>query len=125
MKSTALILLTALSVTLCGCARYNQPPKTMMIEQAFFACSKCGSLDGGVYGKGPVKSFWTKAASHCIHDWQPISKGEFEFLATERFGVDWSKEIPYWSERTAAKTSAGPTGARTDGEDSSKGKPTP
>ena len=89
---------------LSSCAsRYNQPPKTMMIEEAFFACSKCGSLDGGIFGKGPVMHLSSADAAHCVHTWRTVSKSEFEALATQRFGVDWSKEIPYWRETTTPR----------------------
>lgn len=96
----AAALVAVVAIGLCGCAsRYNQPPNTMMIEEAFFTCSACGSLRGGVFGKGPTKQFQAASASNCVHDWQGISKREFQTLASERFGVDWSKEIPYWSEQ--------------------------
>jgi len=97
-------LLALVAIGLGGCAsRYDQSPDTMMIEQAFFTCSKCGSLRGGVFGKGPTKRFQAATASRCVHDWQQVSKGEFQALASERFGVDWSKEIPYWSGQAVTR----------------------
>jgi hypothetical protein len=105
MKPARLIFVLTLALFLGGgcVSRYDQPPKTKMIEQAFFSCSKCGSLCGGVFGKGPSKSFQAATASHCVHDWQPVSYAEFKTLATQRFGVDWSKEIPYWSGQAGAR----------------------
>lgn len=104
MRAARLIFVLALPLCIGGCAsRYDQPPKTKMIEQAFFSCSKCGSLRGGVFGKGPTKRFQAATASHCVHDWQQVSYEEFKTLATQRFGVDWLKEIPYWSQQTSAK----------------------
>ncbi|MCX6928758.1 MAG: hypothetical protein NT154_36930 [Verrucomicrobia bacterium] len=104
MRLMVLIFVLTLVLFVSGCAsRCDQPPKTKMIEQAFFSCSKCGSLRGGVFGKGPTKRFQAATASHCVHDWQPVSYDEFKALATQRFGVDWSKEIPYWSRQTSSK----------------------
>jgi len=83
----------AFAVLCGGCAsRYDRPPKTEMIEQAFFVCPKCGSLRGGVFGKGPTKRFQTAIAPHCVHDWRRVSRDEFKGIAARRFDVDWSKE---------------------------------
>ena len=68
------------------------------ITHEYHFCDKCGSLDGGVYGKGPHKRFRTDAGGWCVHDWQPIDRAEFKLQAAERFGMDWSQEIPFWSE---------------------------
>ena len=104
MKLSGLIFVLTLALFVSGCAsRHDQPPKTKMIEEAFFSCSKCGSLRGGIFGKGPTKRFQAATASHCVHDWQRVSHDEFKVLATQRFGVEWSKEIPYWSQQTSAR----------------------
>lgn len=74
------------------------PPEHKIIEMAFFKCEKCRSLEGGIYGKGPFKSLRSPDAKACVHDWQPIDMAEFKQLGTEWRGVDWAREIPFWSE---------------------------
>ena len=68
------------------------------ITVAYHECGKCGSLDGGLYGKGPTEHFRTDPGRWCVHDWRPIGRGEFKRLATERFGRDWSGEPSFWSD---------------------------
>src|SRR5262245_4949133 len=68
------------------------------ITHEYFVCAKCRSLDGGIYGKGPHKRLRTAAGSRCIHNWRPITRAEFKNQAIEQFGIDWSQEIPFWSE---------------------------
>jgi hypothetical protein len=74
----------------------DQPPPHDMIEQAYHYCEKCGSLEGGIYGKGPFKSFPGEGKKECIHEWKTITRGEFKRIAVEKYGVDWNKEIPFW-----------------------------
>jgi hypothetical protein len=76
--------------------RIDEPPPHAMIEQAYYYCNRCDSLEGGNYGKGPFKSLPGKGKTECVHDWKTISHQEFKKLATEKHGVDWSKEIPFW-----------------------------
>jgi hypothetical protein len=86
------------SLLLAGCAsRYNRQPKTRMIEAGYFTCFKCGSLSGGIFGKGPTRNYRSDAAARCAHDWRSVAKPEFLRLATERFGIDWSSDIPFFS----------------------------
>ena len=82
MKSKHLFL-TFFVVMLSGCAtqRYGQVPKTTPGVEAFFECSHCHSLYGGVIYTNVDKNLlqcWTPAARHCAHDWVRIdSKTEF------------------------------------------------
>jgi hypothetical protein len=73
------------------------------IVQQYHVCDRCGSLDGGNYGKGPTKSFRTEMGNQCVHQWRPITRNEFRALAAERFKVDWSKEIPFWAHDVGEK----------------------
>jgi hypothetical protein len=93
-------MISVIACLLLGCAgcRTNQPPEHKTIDLSFFKCEKCKSLEGGIYGKGPFKSLHTIQAQNCVHDWQRIDMKEFKSLATERHSVDWSVEIPFWSE---------------------------
>jgi hypothetical protein len=96
--SSAAVTILAIAVSaLTGCAaRYDRPPKTKMIDMGFFMCPKCGSLSGGIFGKGPIRHYRSDAAVRCVHDWQSITKAEFQTQATARFGVDWSGETYFW-----------------------------
>lgn len=97
-KRFSIIALTFVAFALTGCAtRYNRLPKIKMIEMGFFSCPKCGSLSGGVFGKGPTRHYRSDSAWRCVHDWQHVTMNEFQKMATDRFGVDWSGEAFFWS----------------------------
>ena len=68
----------------------------LSLEMGFFTCSKCGSLSGGIFGKGPTRHYRSDTAARCVHDWCTVAKPEFQKLATDRFGVDWSRETNFW-----------------------------
>ena len=95
-----MMVMLALVVTVCAGCRTDRPPEHKMIEMAFFKCEKCHSLEGGIYGKGPIKSLHSPEAKACVHDWRPIARVEFKKLGTEWKGVDWTKEIPFWNLET-------------------------
>ena len=97
MKTLLFTMIAGLLVGCAGC-HTNRPPEHMMIEMAYFKCDKCKSLEGGIYRKGPFKSLHSAQAKQCVHEWQRIDKKEFKSLATEWQDVDWSGEIPFWSE---------------------------
>lgn len=84
---------------IAGCAsqQFNQSPKHLAIEQAFFKCDKCHSLEGGIYGKGPLKKLHSDRSDSCIHDWQRIRKAEFRQYGKDWNGIVWLEEIPFWS----------------------------
>lgn len=69
----------------------NQPPrKGGSIGNPFgieyYECAKCGSIDGGYYGKDGVSSWRNKDGTFCYHNWMPISKEEFDKKWKERAG---------------------------------------
>ena len=76
--------------------RANQPPPAALIEQAYFACDKCGTLSGGIFGKGPTKRLDGPGRKTCVHAWKRVTREEFKRRATQVYGVNWEKEIPYW-----------------------------
>jgi hypothetical protein len=82
----------------CAGERTNQAPEHKAIEQAYFKCERCKSLEGGIYGKGPFKELHRKEAEKCVHAWIRIEKEEFKKLATEWYGVKWEDEIPWWTD---------------------------
>jgi hypothetical protein len=72
------------------------------IAVRFVACERCGSLGGGVSGKGPWQNWRTAGAVRCRHDWQPRTFEAFSAEATERFGVDWTQESAWWQRLASA-----------------------
>jgi len=103
MKKILVIVVIAL-VAGCSGSISNRPPQHLMIECAYFKCEKCKSLEGGIYGKGPFKSLHSSGAVKCWHDWQRIDRKEFKILGTAWCGIDWCKEIPFWSRVSPAIT---------------------
>lgn len=77
----------------------NRPPYSFLppIAEEYFRCEKCGSLDGGIYGKGPLMHPRTSTGDECVHDWKLISRVQFKEVATASFGVDWSTKGPWWA----------------------------
>ena len=96
------LITIAIACLVVGCAGCytDRPPEHKMIEMAFFKCEKCRSIEGGIYGKGPFKSFHSEDAKTCVHNWQKVSRKEFKNLGTTWAGIDWTKEIPFWSRET-------------------------
>lgn len=97
--------LIVIAISIAGCYLFdttNVPPygKLPPIQEGYSVCPLCGSLDGGIYGKGPTKQLRTEYGKDCVHQWQPISKKDFLNLGVEGFKIDWSKEIPFWSRES-------------------------
>jgi hypothetical protein len=68
-------------ILLNGCV--NQPAKpegnlANPLRIHYFECSRCGSLDGGCYGKNSVSSWRSETGKKCRHRWQEIGKAEFD-----------------------------------------------
>ena len=54
---------------------FNRKPKSKyMIFVGYYKCEKCRSLEGGIYGKGPMKILHSKKSIWCIHKWEEINK---------------------------------------------------
>jgi hypothetical protein len=97
--------LIVLATSMTGCYLFdaaNVPPygKLPAIQESYSVCPHCGSLDGGIYGKGPTKQLRTENGKDCVHHWQPITKKEFLDLGVTSFKIEWSKEIPFWSRES-------------------------
>lgn len=97
MKTLVVIGLAGFLAGAIGC-RTDRPPKHLMVEMAFHKCDRCRSLQGGIYGKGPAKSFRSPEARTCVHLWGRIARDEFKKLGSQWHGVDWAAEIPFWSD---------------------------
>jgi hypothetical protein len=89
-----LVLTGACVITLASCAsqRDRQPQRDGYVVQAYHYCDKCGTLQGGIYEKGPFKTLPGKNKAECVHQWHEIPRDRFTQLATELYDVDWSTE---------------------------------
>ena len=81
-----------------------------MIELSFFYCPRDNAMRGGIWGKGPFKSFGPKPSVCRETEWMAVDREAFKDLAVEHFSVDWSKEIPFWSKSRETITSDGSGG---------------
>jgi hypothetical protein len=86
-------LVLALAVLLSGCA--TAPPHGK-VEIAYFECPESRTLEGGIYGKDMVRHFGPDPGLCQSSDWVRITRAQFKDLATAWYGVDWSKEGPWW-----------------------------
>jgi hypothetical protein len=50
--------------------------------------------------KGPKRRYATNSGkTECwTSEWEEIDRKTFKKLVTEWYGIDWSKETPYWQE---------------------------
>jgi len=83
-----------------------------MIELAYFECVESHSLQGGIFGKGPLRRFGPVPGDCAKAQWKRISRGEFKSLATAWYGVDWTSEAPFFSRGPdASRSDAGASAA--------------
>lgn len=87
------VLSLALAAFMLAC---SSEPKHDLIDGAYFKCESSRSLEGGIYGKGPLLRFGPQPSSCSSAQWVRITRGEFKVLATQWYGKDWSQEIPFW-----------------------------
>ena len=88
--------LLAFESLIVGSRNASPHPFVTPIAQEYFYCPKCGSLDGGIYGKGPLRHYRTPSGADCFHNWSQISRSDFKSRASSSFIVDWSAETPWW-----------------------------
>ncbi len=81
-----------------GIYTMDRRPSHGLVEQAYFLCYKCGNAEGGIYGKGPFRKFGGSKPWKCLHKWKRVNREEFKAFVTAHFGIDWAKEIPFWSQ---------------------------
>ena len=94
MLSRILLVLFVLNGTLTSA---EEPPHEM-IELSFYYCKFDHALRGGVWGKGPFKSFGPKPSACRKSDWETHTCASFKQLASKNFGITWEKEIPFWRD---------------------------
>jgi hypothetical protein len=84
-----------IALALIACKSPDQSPKpSASISQEYFFCSKCGSLHGGIFGKGPVLALHSKSAPLCVHEWLLIPMSEFQTRAESTFPSEWAQALP-------------------------------
>jgi len=93
MRDFVRVLAVALLALIAGCMSGPPHEKT---EQAYFQCAASRSLEGGIYDKDMVKHFGPQPGACESSDWERITRAQFKDLATAWYGVDWSKESPWW-----------------------------
>ena len=100
-----LIGLVVVVAMLCGCSMAGEPPPHAMVERAYFECVESHSLQGGIFGKGPLRRFGPVPGDCSEAQWKRISREEFKSLATAWYGIDWTSEIPFFSHGPAVRHS--------------------
>ena len=91
-----LLLASVLSLPLLVLA--GERPPHIMIEEAYFSCSASRSLQGGIFGKGPLRKFGPEPGDCSAKQWQRITRTQFKALAEQWYGVDWSADVRFFSE---------------------------
>lgn len=102
MKSLTWVLVALLLLT-TGCIGPGRHPHGFLppIAEEYYVCEKCGSLHGGIYGKGPLASFESSGGAQCWHRWHQITKGEFQAKAKDGYPSQWEKAIPSFKASSA------------------------
>jgi hypothetical protein len=94
------LLLLALGAGLLagGCVLAGRPPHAVLppIAEEYHACARCGSLHGGIYGKGPLLPLTTPAGERCVHRWERIERADFQRHAAARFPEAWAAALPFF-----------------------------
>lgn len=85
------VILAALAVLAAttGCVETRPQPRADLINvlvQHYFECRRCGSLEGGYYGKNSVSRWNSAPQGKCRHRWREISQEVFERKWLDRAG---------------------------------------
>ncbi len=70
------------------------------IVQEYHHCPTCGSLHGGIYGKGPILYLKAEGAEACPHAWQLIPLESFQQQAKARFPESWARAGEFFTRPT-------------------------
>jgi len=98
--------LIALSALVYTSAIAGERPPYAKIEEAYFVCMPSRTLQGGIFGKGPIRKFGPQPGECASAAWQRISREQFKDLAVQWYSIDWEREIPFFSSR-ASETKPG------------------
>lgn len=83
------VLWVVCALLVSGCM--NVPPRPRgnldnILNQHYYECPKCRSLDGGYYGKGSVSSWRSERGKQCRHRWRKTGAADFDARWRERVG---------------------------------------
>lgn len=90
-------LLFAVAVA-SGCVQAGERPPYLMAEEAYFVCPSSRTLQGGIFGKGPLRKFGKQPGDCRSGEWKRVSRQTFKATASEWYGVNWERDIPFFSE---------------------------
>lgn len=95
-----ILIITAIFTIFLLQAR-KQPPAYGLIIQKYYACHEHKNLEGGIFGKGPLKRLNGKGKRPWCwrSEWKEIDRATFMRLATKWYGIDWSNEIEFWKNK--------------------------
>ena len=79
-------LITFPLLSSCASKRDRAPERAGYVVHAYHYCEKCQSLQGGIYEKGPFRTFPGENKKDCIHEWQEC-KRRFDTVARGGAGV--------------------------------------
>jgi hypothetical protein len=79
-------------------AAAGESPARKMIEEAYFECAASRSLQGGIFGKGPLRKFGPQPGDCSSSQWKRISRAEFKVRASQWHGADWNADIPFFKD---------------------------
>jgi hypothetical protein len=104
------VAVVVVSLFAAGCVGAGRQPHAFLppIAEEYFVCDKCGSLHGGIYGKGPLASFETASAASCRHRWRKISKIEFQARAQRDFPREWAEALEFFKQPAPEPVDARP-----------------
>ena len=88
--------LLALAVPVIAVAA--EPPPHKLIEESYFLCPASRTMQGGIFGKGPLRKHGPQPGQCKKAEWRSITRAEFKTLATQWYGVDWSRDIEFFRE---------------------------
>ena len=103
------VIVAVVAISGCVTPHYSQQvPKTTPGQDAFFECSRCHSVYGGViYANGSknLLQCWTPAAPRCVHEWVSLdSRRDFAACVETLWPIDLlvSLQPPayYWMDST-------------------------
>ena len=73
-----------------------EEPAHLMIDRAYFYCEKDHAMRGGIFGKGPTVSFGPSSSTCRRPEWKRLTHSEFMDQATDKFSINWNKELVWW-----------------------------
>jgi len=99
MKNLRAIILLAPLTAIAG-----EHPPHMAVEEAYFECLASKSLQGGIFGKGPLRKFGPQPGTCSEKQWQKVSREQFKIRATQWCGTNWERDIPFFKASNSGQS---------------------